>query len=254
MLGLIAIISFLIPIRPTVSYLEKRELAKFPEFSVKALLSGDYFDDITLWYSDTFPGREEWIQVANYTESFHGYSEISIEGTLPTTVGMAKADAVAMRCRDINPDITVHPICSRYEAASRERFFTARYDYIIDAIDLVACKLDLIQTALGANIPIISALGTGNKLDPSRLRICDISETYGCPLARVMRRELRRRGIERLRVIFSDEQAAPTAQLEAPPPGRRSVPASNAWVPPCAGLMLGGAVVMALAEGRKDIC
>jgi len=84
-LGLIAIISFLIPIRPTVSYLEKRELAKFPDFSVKALLSGDYFDDITLWYSDTFPGREEWIQVANYTESFHGYSEISIEGTLPTT-------------------------------------------------------------------------------------------------------------------------------------------------------------------------
>ena len=84
-LGLIAIISFLLPLRPTVSYLEKRELAKFPEFSVKALLSGDYFDDITLWYSDTFPGREEWIQIANYTESFHGYSEISIEGTLPTT-------------------------------------------------------------------------------------------------------------------------------------------------------------------------
>lgn len=173
---------------------------------------------------------------------------------LHSTVGMAKADAVAARCRDINPDIIVHPLCARYEAASREQFFTAHYDYIIDAIDLVACKLDLIQTALGANIPIISALGTGNKLDPSRLRICDISETYGCPLARVMRRELRRRGIERLRVIFSDEQAAPTAQLEAPPPGRRSVPASNAWVPPCAGLMLGGAVVMALAEGRKDIC
>ncbi len=172
---------------------------------------------------------------------------------LHSTVGMAKADAVAMRCRDINPDITVHPICSRYEAASRERFFTARYDYIIDAIDLVACKLDLIQTALERDIPIISALGTGNKLDPSRLRICDISETYGCPLARVMRRELRRRNIEHLRVIFSDEQAATTTQLETPPPGRRSVPASNAWVPPCAGLMLGGAVVMALAGKEKEI-
>lgn len=84
-LGLIAVLSFIIPLRPKVSYLEKRELAKFPEFSVEALLSGSYFDDITLWYSDTFPGRESWIRVANYTESFHGYSEISIEGTLPAT-------------------------------------------------------------------------------------------------------------------------------------------------------------------------
>ena len=172
---------------------------------------------------------------------------------LRSTVGMAKADAVAARCRDINPDITVHPLRARYEAASREQFFAAHYDYIIDAIDLVACKLDLIQTALARGIPIISALGTGNKLDPSRLCICDISETYGCPLARVMRRELRRRNIEHLRVIFSDEQAAPTLQLEAPPPGRRSVPASNAWVPPCAGLMLGGTVVMELAERGEDV-
>ena len=84
-LGLIAVMSFIIPLRPKVSYLEKRELAKFPEFSMDALLSGSYFDDITLWYSDTFPGRENWIQAANYMESFHGYSEISIEGTLPTT-------------------------------------------------------------------------------------------------------------------------------------------------------------------------
>lgn len=84
-LGIIAVLSFIIPLRPKVSYLEKRELAKFPEFSVESLLSGSYFDDITLWYSDTFPGREGWISIANYTESFHGYSEISIEGTLPST-------------------------------------------------------------------------------------------------------------------------------------------------------------------------
>lgn len=172
---------------------------------------------------------------------------------LHSTVGMAKADAVAARCRDINPHIVVHPVRARYEASARERFFTAHYDYVVDAIDLVACKTDLIQTALAANIPIISALGTGNKLDPSRLRICDISETYGCPFARVMRRELRRRGIEHLRVVFSDEQAVPTLQLEEPPPGRRSVPASNAWVPPCAGLMIGGAVVMALAGREENI-
>ena len=84
-LAIIAIISFIIPLRPTVSYLEKRELAKFPEFTVEPLLSGDYFDDITLWYSDTFPGREDWISIASYTESFHGYSEISIGGALPET-------------------------------------------------------------------------------------------------------------------------------------------------------------------------
>ena len=84
-LGLIAVLSFIVPLRPQVSYLEKRELAKFPEYSNEALLSGDYFDDITSWYSDTFPGREDWIGLANHTKSFHGYSEISIGGALPTT-------------------------------------------------------------------------------------------------------------------------------------------------------------------------
>ena len=171
---------------------------------------------------------------------------------LHSTVGTSKTDAVAARCRDINPDLVLHPICARYDAAHREDFFSARYDYIIDAIDTVSSKLDLIETALARGIPILSALGTGNKTDPALLRIDDISKTYNCPLARVMRKELRARGVKHLRVIFSPELPAAPEALEAPPPGRRSVPASLTWVPGCAGLMMAGDVVLTLAGYRKD--
>lgn len=167
---------------------------------------------------------------------------------LHSTVGMAKAEAAAQRCRDINPDILVHPMVATYDAAHREDFFHSHYDYIVDAIDLVSCKLDLIQQAQARHIPIISALGTGNKLNPQLLQITDISKTSGCPLARVMRRELRNLGIRHLKVVFSPEQPAPTTQMETPPPGRRSVPASVPWVPACAGLMMGGAVVQDLLQ------
>ena len=95
------------------------------------------------------------------------------------------------------------------------------------------------------------ALGTGNKLDPSQLRLADIAETYGCPLARVMRKELRNRGIHHQTVVFSPEQPAPTTQPEAPPPGRRSVPASNPWVPATAGLLMGSKVVQDLTAQIK---
>lgn len=165
---------------------------------------------------------------------------------LHSTVGQNKTDAVAARCRDINPDLILHPICARYDAAHREDFFTAHYDYIIDAIDTVSSKLDLIETALARDIPILSALGTGNKLDPTLLRIDDISKTYNCALSRVMRKELRTRGIHHLRVLFSPELPAQSEQLEAPPPGRRSVPASLTWVPGCAGLMMAGDVILTL--------
>ena len=118
----------------------------------------------------------------------------------------------------------------------------------MDAIDLVSCKLDLAETARRLGVPLIMALGTGNKLDPSLLRLADISETYGCPLARVMRKELRARGIHHLKVVFSPELPHETQQLEAPSPGRRSVPASVAWVPSVAGLMMGGTVVRDIIE------
>ena len=131
-------------------------------------------------------------------------------GALTSTAGRSKAAVMAERVRDINPDCAVHPL-------ARDR-----------------------------GIPVLSALGTGNKLDPSRLEVTDLSLTRGCPLARVMRRELGRRDIRHLKVVYSSEEAVPCAPLEAPPPGRRSVPGSVPWVPPIAGIMMAGAIVMDL--------
>ena len=145
----------------------------------------------------------------------------------------------------------VEALAKYYDPDHREEFFTPPYEFIIAAIDLVSCKLDLISQAQSRGIPIISALGTGNKLDPTRLCISDISKTSGCPLARVMRRELKARGIRHLPVVFSPEEAAETRQLDTPDPGRRSVPASVAGVPSCAGLMLGGYVVQALCKEKE---
>ena len=170
---------------------------------------------------------------------------------LHSTVGENKTDIIAARCRDINPGVVLHPICARYDAEHREDFFTARFDYIIDAIDTVSSKLDLVQTAQARNIPIICAMGTGNKTDPSQLRIDDISKTHNCSLARVMRKELRERGIRHLRVVYSPELPAKPQALEAPPPGRRSVPGSLVWVPGCAGLMMAGDVILTLAAQEE---
>ena len=178
----------------------------------------------------------------------YGESNINRQlGALESTLGQPKAEVLARRVLDINPDCRVHPVVGRYAREDRERFF-GDYDYIADAIDLVSCKVDLICQSLERGIPILSALGTGNKLDPSLVEVTDLSKTKGCPLARVMRRELGRRGIRRLKVVYSPEEAAPCAALEAPPPGRRSVPASVPWVPSVAGLMMGGAIVMDLVR------
>ncbi|MBE6914779.1 MAG: tRNA threonylcarbamoyladenosine dehydratase [Ruminococcaceae bacterium] len=165
---------------------------------------------------------------------------------LSSTLGRAKAEVMAERIADIAPDCCVRPITGRYEAAQRDIFFSADYDYIVDAIDLVACKIDLICTAKERGIPIVSALGTGNKLDASLLRLCDISKTEGCPLARVVRKELRARGINHHAVVFSPEEGVKPAQHEAPPPGRRSIPGSLVWVPATAGMLLCQHVVTAL--------
>ena len=162
---------------------------------------------------------------------------------LRSTVGQSKAEVAARRCADIDPELRVHPICATYDAAHRDRFFSTHYDYI------VSCKLDLIEQARLRRIPILTALGTGNKLDPTLLQVTDISKTSGCPLARVMRRELRARDIRRLKVVYSPEEPAETQQLEAPPPGRRSVPASVAWVPATAGLLMGSVVIRDLLHG-----
>lgn len=165
---------------------------------------------------------------------------------LHSTLGQYKADVMAARVRDINPDCRVTSLPELYSEETKERFFTEAYDYIVDAIDLVSCKLSLIQAAKERGIPIISAMGTGNKLDPTRFCITDISKTSGCHLARIMRRELRSRGILHHTVLYSEELPMTPEELEAPPPGRRSIPGSVSWVPSCAGLMLAGYVVQAL--------
>lgn len=167
---------------------------------------------------------------------------------LHSTIGQYKSDVMARRILDIHPDCRVISIPELYNEERKERFFSQPYDYVVDAIDLVSCKLSLIQTARARGIPIISAMGTGNKLDPTQFRITDISKTSGCHLARIMRRELRARGIEHHTVLFSEELPQKPEALEAPPPGRRTIPGSVSWVPSCAGLMLAGHVVKELIK------
>ena len=169
---------------------------------------------------------------------------------LSSTLGRPKAEVMAERIRDIAPDCAVTSVVGRYDAQTRDAFFSARYDFIADAIDLVACKLDLICTASERGVPIVSALGTGNKRDASRLCICDISKTEGDGLARVVRRELRARGVRHHTVVYSPELSPTAAQLEAPPPGRRSVPGSLVWVPAGAGLLMCQHIITQLIESE----
>lgn len=165
---------------------------------------------------------------------------------LDSTLGAPKAEVMAARLRDIDPGIRVRALTGHYEAADRERFF-ADYDFAVDAIDLVSCKLDLIMSCRERGIPLISALGTGNKRNAALLRIDDIANTSGDALARVVRRELRARGVEHHPVVFSPERPMEPEQLEAPPPGRRSIPGSLVWVPATAGMLLCQHVVTELA-------
>ena len=146
----------------------------------------------------------------------------------------------------------MHVIPEFYLPEHAQRFWGVRYSYIVDAIDTVSAKIDLACRAREMETPIIASMGTGNKLDPSQLQITDISKTYGCPLARVMRKELKARGILHTRVLFSPELPAATEQKETPPPGRRSVPASLTWVPGCGGLMMGGEAVLDLVRRAKE--
>ena len=165
---------------------------------------------------------------------------------LESTLGLPKTEAMAARLRDVNPAVTLRLIEGHYEAADRERFF-ADYDFVADCIDLVSCKLDLIMTCRERGIPMISALGTGNKRDARQLQLTDIAGTYGCAFARVIRRELRARGVEHHPVVYSPEEPMEAAQFEAPPPGRRSVPGSLVWVPASAGMLMCQYIVTSLA-------
>lgn len=165
---------------------------------------------------------------------------------LHSTVGQNKTDVMAARIRDIHPDCIVSSMPVTYEPASREEFFSLGFDYIADCIDSVRCKLDLIETALTRGVPIISSMGTGNRLDPSKFVITDLSKTSGDPLARVMRAELRKRGIVHHTVMTSTE--LPLKPVFQPDDCRPGVPGSVSWVPPCAGLMIAGYIIRQLCE------
>lgn len=166
---------------------------------------------------------------------------------LDSTVGQRKTEVTARRAADINPDAVIRPLELFYSSETRDTLFSQRFDYIIDAIDTVSTKTDLICTAIARGIPIVSALGTGNKLHSELLRFADIYETSVCPLARAMRRELRRRGVTAHTVLYSTEEPRGiTGNANG-----RNYPGSVSWVPGCAGLMLAGYVIMALS-GIQD--
>ena len=161
-----------------------------------------------------------------------------------STLGMAKAEAAKLRVLDINPQATVIARCEFFSPDTAANFDFSGYDYVVDAIDTVTAKLALITACQAAGVPIISCMGTGNKLDPAKFQIADISKTSVCPLARIMRKECAKRGIRHLTVLFSTEDPIPPAEADEPlPEGRRALPGSVAWVPSVAGLMIAGKVI-----------
>ena len=162
---------------------------------------------------------------------------------LHSTIGLPKTEVMAARIQDINPDCQVRCLTARYTSETRDDFFVCHYDYIADAIDSVPCKTDLIVTALSRSIPIISAMGTGNRLDPSGFVITDLSKTSGCPLARAMRYQLKQHGITHHTVLYNP---LPSQKPLFQPEEGKNVPGSVSWVPSCAGLMLAGHIVRSL--------
>ena len=167
-----------------------------------------------------------------------------------STVGMPKVEAAKARILDINPGCVVRTHRIFYTPETADQFDFTQYDYIVDAIDTVTGKLQLVQRAVEAGTPIICCMGTGNKLDASAFQVADISKTSMCPLARIMRKELSKRGIKHLKVVYSQEEAlTPTGwEEEAALLGKRQIPGSVAFVPGAAGLILAGEVIKDIAS------
>lgn len=187
---------------------------------------------------------------------------------LRSTVGQYKVDAAEARLRDISQNVQVHTYKTFYTPETAEQFDFTQYDYVVDAVDTITAKLAMVEQALAAGTPIISAMGAGNKMDASAFQIADIFETSVDPLARVMRHELRKRGIKKLKVVYSREKPLEPVEDMAIscrshcicPPGtarkctqRRAIPGSNAFVPAAAGLMLAGEVVRDLVSAGGKV-
>ncbi len=170
------------------------------------------------------------------------------------TVGRDKVTAAAERIKAINPQITVLPKKVFYLPETAAEFDFTQYSYVVDAIDTVTGKLMLVQAAKAAGTPILSCMGTGNKLDPTAFRVGDISQTSVCPLARIIRKECKKRGIEKLKVVYSTEDPIRTAlPPDDPawaelPEGRNALPGSVCFVPAAAGMVLAGEVIRDLVK------
>lgn len=167
-----------------------------------------------------------------------------------STVGRLKVDVAKDRILDINPNCVVRTYPCFYLPDTADQFDFSAYDYIVDAIDTVTGKLQLVQQAHAAGTPIICSMGTGNKLDPSAFQVADISKTSVCPLARIMRKELKKRGINHVKVVYSQEDALTPvgAEEEMKLLGKRQIPGSASFVPGAAGLILAGEVIKDLIK------
>ncbi len=169
------------------------------------------------------------------------------------SIGRQKTEVMRERMLDINPDADIRVFNCFFLPETSDSFSFGEYDYVVDAVDTVTAKIELILCAQRAGVPVISSMGTGNKLDPSRLRAADIYETRVCPLARIMRRELKKRGVEKLKVVYSDEEPmTPSQRISSPDAVRKDVPGSMAFVPAAAGLLMASEIVKDLIKGVKD--
>lgn len=171
------------------------------------------------------------------------------------TIGQYKVDAAKERILEINPDAVVHVYKTFYLPENKDQFDFRQYDYVVDAIDTVSGKLALAEQAHAAGVPIISSMGAGNKMNPTAFRVADINQTSVCPLAKVMRRELKKRGISRLKVVYSEEKPLspyPGVEIDSQEQ-RRQTPGSNAFVPSVVGLIIAGEVIKDLISSEKSI-
>ncbi len=168
------------------------------------------------------------------------------------TIGQYKVDAAKERIRQIHPDCQVKTYRLFYMPETAEQFDFYQYDYVVDAIDTVTGKLELADQAYRCGTPIISSMGAGNKVDPTAFEVTDIFKTSVCPLAKVMRHELKKRGIPKLKVVYSKEKPITPQGCNAQDPHRRQVPGSNAFVPSVAGLILAGEVIKDLTGIRAE--
>lgn len=164
------------------------------------------------------------------------------------TVGKYKVDIAAQRVKEINPDCVVNTHNIFYLPQNADALDFSQYDYVVDAIDTVAGKLAIIEKAHNCGVRVISCMGTGNKTDPTAFRVADINQTSVCPLARVMRRELKKRGITALKVVYSREEPLKPLENSGEASQRREIPASCAFVPSVAGLIIAGEVIKDLIK------